>query len=93
MRQIARFMKNESNHVGCNMFLLTVICHGNKEGKLMDTDGNPTWDTEELAKEISELDSLKGKPKIFFIQASRGGEYLLRGEGSKSGFYSHASEI
>lgn len=72
-----QFLKDEM-HVESNMFVLLVICHGDSEENLLDKDQKKTWNTNQLASELSAVKSLHGKPKLLIIQACRGSEQSYR---------------
>ena len=48
--------------------------HGTADNFLLDKDGNKTWNIESLVTEVCDVQSLVGKPKLFFIEACRGKE-------------------
>ena len=64
-------------HEDCNSFLMTVLCHGDKQGRLLDKNKVEAWDTEEFVSDLSEVETLTCKPKILLIQASRGSKNLF----------------
>ena len=73
MRTIKRWIIDKDNHKDCNTFLLTIICHGNKQGHLLDRHKGFGWNTEDFVGDLSVVESLIGKPKIMIIQSCRGG--------------------
>ena len=73
MREIKRWIIDKDNHKDCNTFFLTIICHGNKQGHLLDKFKNKGWDTEDLVGDLSVVKTLLGKPKTVIIQSCRGG--------------------
>ena len=81
MRKIRKWIMTEENHVDSNCFALTIICHGNNKGHLLDKYKSLGWMTELFMADLSDVETLVGKPKIITIQACRGCEYL----GEKSG--------
>ena len=72
MRKLKRWIIDNKNHEKCNTFLLTIICHGNKQGHLLDKNKSKAWDTEEFIGDLCEVEALTGKPKILTIQCCRG---------------------
>ena len=63
---------DNKTHEDSNTFLLTIICHGNKHGHLLDKHKSKGWDTEEFIGDLSEVETLTAKPKILIVQACRG---------------------
>ena len=55
-----------------NSFLMTILCHGNKQGHLLDKNKSKACDTEDLIGDLSEVETLTAKPKIIIIQACHG---------------------
>ena len=49
--------------------------HGTADNFIVDKDGNKTWNIESLITEVCDVQSLVGKPKLFFIEACRGKEH------------------
>ena len=78
MLEIKRKILKDETHAGKNSFLLTVICHGNDKGHLLDKDKKRAWILEDFIKELSLVETLIGKPKILVLQACRGGKNILR---------------
>jgi len=74
MNVVKRKITTESMHKDSNCFLLLVISHGTADNFLLDKDGNKTWNLESLVTEICDVQTLVGKPKLFFIEACRGKE-------------------
>ena len=70
-----KILKNET-HTGRNSLLLTVMCHGNDKGHLLDKDKKTAWILETFIKELSLVETLIGKPKILVLQACRGGNKI-----------------
>ena len=67
----------EDTHKDSNCFALTIICHGNDKGHLLDKNKALAWHTELFVGELSDVDTLVGKPKIMVIQSCRGCECLI----------------
>ena len=78
MRKIERFIMNEANHKGSNCLMVTIICHGNDKGHLLDKDKQKAWDMELFIGYLSDVEALVGKPKIMIVQSCRGSEYFVR---------------
>ena len=51
---------DNKNHEDSNTFLLTIICHGNKHGHLLDKSKSKAWDTEDFVGNLSEVETLLG---------------------------------
>ena len=77
MRKLKRWIIDNKNHEKSNTFLLTIICHGNKQGHLLDKNKSKAWDTEEFIGDLCEVEALIGKPKILTIQCCRGCKHFL----------------
>ena len=77
MRKLKRWIMDNKTHEDSNTLLLTIICHGNKHGHLLDKNRSKAWDTEEFVGDLSEVETLLGKPKILVIQACRGCKLFL----------------
>ena len=73
MREVKRWIIDKDNYSDSNSFLLTIICHGNKHGHLLDRHKHYGWNTEEFVGDLSVVQTLLGKPKIVIIQSCRGG--------------------
>ena len=76
MREIERFIMNKDNHKDSNCLMVTIICHGNDKGHLLDKDKHKAWDTELFVGHLSDVESLVGKPKIMIVQSCVGSEYF-----------------
>ena len=68
-------MKDET-HEQSNCVMITIICHGNRKGELLDKNQEKGWDLENFLYDLSAVKSLLAKPKIMLVQACRGGGYL-----------------
>eukprot|EP00091_Calanus_sinicus_P004929 TRINITY_DN15297_c0_g1_i1.p1 TRINITY_DN15297_c0_g1~~TRINITY_DN15297_c0_g1_i1.p1 ORF type:complete len:318 (-),score=123.24 TRINITY_DN15297_c0_g1_i1:276-1205(-) len=75
MNSVKRKVTEESKHKDANCFLMLIISHGTADNFLVDKDGNKTWNIESLVTEVCDVQSLIGKPKLFFIEACRGKEH------------------
>ena len=53
----------EENHLDSNCFALTIICHGNDKGHLFDKNKKKAWDTELFVADLSDVETLVGKPE------------------------------
>lgn len=54
--------------------LVALMAHGGPQGQLLGADGQ-TVQPEALVQELSHCRALRGCPKIFLLQACRGGEW------------------
>ena len=77
MRRINKWIMNDDNHADSNCFALTIISHGNDKGHLFDKSRKKAWDTELFVADLSDVETLVGKPKIIVIQACRGCKYWM----------------
>ena len=76
MRKVKKWIMDDDNHAESNCFALTIICHGNDKGHLLDKNRRKAWDMELFVGELSDVETLIGKPKIITIQACRGRKYF-----------------
>ena len=76
MRKVKKWIMDGDKHEDSICFTLTIICHGNDKGHLFDKNRKKAWDTELFVGELSDVETLVGKPKIIAIQACRGCMYL-----------------
>ena len=68
----------EENHRESNSLIVTVLCHGNEHGDLLDKNKTLAWNVELFVQDLSLVTTLVGKPKILVIQSCRGSKYFLR---------------
>ena len=68
---------NEENHKDSNCLMVTIICHGNDKGHLLDKDNKLAWHMELFVGDLSDVETLVGKPKIMIIQSCRGSKHTL----------------
>ena len=68
----SKFTRDEE-HAQSNCFLMIVMCHGTKKGKLLDVNERDAFDIDQLIEEVSATRGLNGKPKLFFFDTCRGG--------------------
>ena len=73
MGQIKREILKDETHEDSNCFVLTVICHGNNKGHLLDRNRIKGWVLEDFIGDLSLVESLAGRPKLLVIQSCRGG--------------------
>ena len=76
MRDIKRTIIADETHQQSNCVMITIICHGNRRGELLDKDKERGWGLEDFVSDLSAVKSLLTKPKIILVQACRGGGYL-----------------
>ena len=74
MRDIKRKIMKDETHRDSNCVMITIICHGNRKGELLDKDMDGGWILEEFVADLSVGESLLNKPKIMLVQACRGRE-------------------
>ena len=74
MWRIRAWITDVADHSRCNSFVMVVIAHGTESGKLLDVEQRAAFEINQLVEEVSAISSLNGKPKIFVIDACRGGK-------------------
>ena len=74
MNEVKEWMTKDCTHEDMNCFALTIISHGTGNNDIMDRNHEKGWNIEYLIDEISDVVTLHGKPKLFFIEACRGGK-------------------
>ncbi len=62
--------KIQEHAQNCDSFICCILAHGT-EGKIIGSDG-VTVEIDNISLALEEIKSLKGKPKMIFIQACRG---------------------
>ena len=72
MAEVKRWFLKDEPHSDSNCFVLTMICHGNEKGHLLDVNRARGWVVEDLVRDLSIVDTLRGKPKLLVLQACRG---------------------
>ena len=77
MRSLRNWIMDKDNHKHSNAFALTALCHGTRRGHLLDKYQNKAWDTELFVADLSDVETLKGKPKILVINSCRGSKRNL----------------
>lgn len=72
--EMAQFRKRLDAHRGpVSCALVALMAHGGPQGQLLGADGQERQ-LEVLVQELSHCGALRGRPKIFLLQACRGGE-------------------
>lgn len=75
--EMAQFRKRLDAHRGpVSCALVALMAHGGPQGQLLGADGQE-GQLEMLVQELSHCRALRGRPKIFLLQACRGGEQAL----------------
>ena len=77
MREIKKEIMLDDTHKDSNCLFITIICHGNRNGELMDTDQQRAWHLEDFIADLSLVMTLNGRPKVLFVQSCRGGTLVL----------------
>ena len=77
MREIKRWILKDETHVESNCVAITVICHGDELGYLLDKNKKRSWKIEDFVGDLSLVETLLGKPKILVVQACRGSKYQV----------------
>ena len=75
MIDIKRMIMAEDTHKDSNCVMITIICHGNRKGELLDKNMDRGWGLEDFLSDLSGVPGLLNKPKIMLVQACRGSEY------------------
>ena len=76
MREIKRWLLSEETHQDSNCVAITLICHGNEEGWLLDTNRRRAWMLEDFVADLGLVETLVGRPKLMVVQACRGSNYV-----------------
>ena len=77
MRLIRRRLSKEKTHQGMSMVAVHIITHGTREGILRSTsEFGQGFLLGDLVGTLCDVQVLRGKPKIFFVNACRGGGLL-----------------
>lgn len=72
--ELAQFREQLDTHRGpVSCALVALMAHGGPQGQLLGADGQEVQ-PEALVQELSRCRALRGCPKIFLLQACRGGE-------------------
>nr|XP_017512178.2 caspase-14-like isoform X1 [Manis javanica] len=73
LEELAQFRDRLDTHRGpVSCALVALMAHGGPQGQLLAVDGQAVW-PEALVQELSGCRALRGCPKIFLLQACRGG--------------------
>ncbi len=73
MRRLRNQLSNEKLHQNKSMVLVVFIGHGDENGYLHSIDGNGLA-IHDLVGTLTDVQTLVGKPKAFFVNACRGGK-------------------
>ena len=68
---------DNKTHEDSNTFMLTIICHGNKHGHLLDKNKSKAWDTEDFIGDLSEVETLLGNLRYSLCKLVVDVSYLL----------------
>ena len=63
-------------HAQSNCFLMVVMCHGTKKGKLFHVKENEAFRIDQLIEEVSATRTWNGKQKLLIFDTCRGGMYF-----------------
>ena len=77
IREIRAWIMEKGNHRESNSLIVTVLCHGNEHGDLLDKNKTLAWNVELFVQDLTLVSTLVGKPKILVIQSCRGSKYVL----------------
>ncbi len=76
MRQIRKELGEDSTHEGASMVVINVITHGGRDGHLCSAGKGHGLHIPDLIGTLTDVEALRGKPKIFFFNSCRGGEAI-----------------
>ena len=72
-------MLSEETQKDNNCFMLVIICHTDVNGKkFLDKDRKECWHMDDMVCDLSEVETLSGKPKIMVIEGCRGSKCVIR---------------
>ena len=75
MRSIRKWLRQNEIHEGMSMVAVNILTHGSEDGWLRPVNNQGHgWYTPDIVGEMSDVETLFGKPKLFFINACRGRE-------------------
>ncbi len=73
MREIRRMLEKEETHVKHSVVAVNIIAHGDSQGHIRSAGNNPVgWHLPDIVGCLSDVQTLHGKPKLFFVNACRG---------------------
>ncbi len=70
------------------MVLVAVICHGDSSGNLKSVDGTG-WQISDIVGTLNDVKTLARKPKVFFVNACRGGKIPKEKNANLIHFFCH----
>ena len=76
MANLQKEIMTDETHKESNCVMITIICHGNRKGELLNRYMKKGWILEDFVAKLSDVPSLLGKPKIMLVQACRGCEHF-----------------
>ena len=76
MREFIKELGKEETHTGSSMCLVNILTHGGDNGHLCGVNKSPGFHIPFLVGTLSDVEALRGKPKVFFISACRGRKYI-----------------
>ena len=74
MRQLRNWLAQSETHNGMSMVAVNIITHGSHDGWLRSADkGGAGLHVQDIVGTLTDVESLRGKPKLLFLNACRGG--------------------
>ena len=80
MRQIRNWLALPQTHEDMSMVAFNIITHGSKDGWLRSADKEGEGlHTHDIVGTLTDVETLRGKPKLLFLNACRGGKMIFTG--------------
>ena len=77
MRSIRNWLAQTQTHEGMSMVAFNIITHGTRDGWLRSADDQGDGlHVHDIMGTLSDVESLRGKPKLLFVNACRGSKYM-----------------
>ncbi len=77
MRSLYLWLQDETNFFGVSILAVTILAHADNRGFLKaKCNTGEGWNLMDLVDKVSGVQSLLGKPKLFFINACIDGKQL-----------------
>ncbi len=76
MDHIRAWLNFAGTHQFNNVWAVHFLCHVDQLGTILDKHGKTVFTLEEFCDDMGKVESLKGKPKIFFLLTCHEGQSL-----------------